>query len=267
MTDYDQIAGQYRASKLQPWREFVEKYTLLRLAGEVRGLDVIDLACGDGHYARELAAAGARVTGVDASAGMIELARASESNSPAGIEYRIGDVRDVRDEDRYDLAIASWLFNYARTAGELSAMCKAVARALKPGGRLVALNTDPNDPPSNFDNGKRYGFVKRAPRESKDGESKHGESKQGDLKDGELKEGARIVWTLTLPDGEVIDIVNYHLERATVERCLRKAGMADIRWRAPLLHQDALLEENGGGEHWRPLMQRPPFVFIEARKA
>lgn len=257
MTDYDQIAGQYRASKLQPWREFVEKFTLLHLAGDARGLQVIDLACGDGHYARELASAGARVTGVDASAGMIELAREAESASPLGIEYRVGDVRDLADENQYDLAIASWLFNYARNKGELSAMAVAVARALKPGGRLVALNTDPNDRPSNFDNGKRYGFVKRAGSESKESETKA----------GELKEGAAIVWTLTLPNGEVIDIVNYHLERATVERCLRKAGMADIRWRAPLLHQDALLPENGGGEHWRPLLERPPFVFIEANKA
>lgn len=247
MTDYDQIAGQYRASKLQPWRAFVEKFTLLHLAGDVRGLQVIDLACGDGHYARELAAAGARVTGVDASAGMIELARAAESESSAGIEYRIGDVRDLNDENRHDLAIASWLFNYARDAGELSAMARAVARALKPGGRLVALNTDPNDPPANFQNGARYGFVKRV--------------------DGELKEGAKIVWELKLPSGEVIDIVNYHLERATVERCLHKAGMEEIRWRAPLLHPDALLQENGGGEHWRPLLERPPFVFIEANKA
>lgn len=246
MTDYDQIAAQYRASKLQPWREFVEQFTLLHLIGDARGLQVIDLACGDGHYARMLAAAGARVTGVDASGGMIELARASESESPLGIEYRVGDVRDVRDEDRYDLAIASWLFNYARDAGELSAMAGAVARALKPGGRLVALNTDPNDPPANFQNGARYGFVKRV--------------------EGELQEGAKIVWALALPGGEVIDIVNYHLARATVERCLRGAGLAQVRWRAPLLHQDALLAKNGGGEHWRPLLERPPFVFIEARK-
>jgi len=247
MTDYDQIAGQYRASKLQPWREFVEKFTLLHLIGDARGLRVIDLACGDGHYARLLAAAGAHVTGVDASAGMIELARASEAQSPLGIEYRIGDVRDLGDENCYDLGVASWLFNYARNKGELAAMCNAVARALKPGARLVALNTDPNDAPDNFQNGARYGFVKRA--------------------EGALEEGARVVWELTLPDGEVIDIVNYHLARATVERCLRAAGMTCIQWRAPLLHQDALREENGGGEHWRPLMERPPFVFIEALRA
>ena len=253
MTDYDQIAGQYRASKLQPWREAVEKYTLLKLAGEVRGLDVIDLACGDGHYARLLAAAGARVTGVDASGGMIELAREAESQAPAGIEYRIGDVRDLRDESRYDLGIASWLFNYARNAGELSAMCEALARALKPGARFIALNTDPNDPPSNFDMGKRYGFVKRARDQLTTGKPA-----------GKLKEGAALVWTLTLPDGERIDIVNYHLERATVERCLQRAGLTQIQWRAPQLHPAA--RDADGEEHWRPLLQRPPFVFIEGRR-
>ena len=46
------------------------------LLGDVRGLDVVDLGCGTGRHAAALAAAGARVTALDFSDGMVARARA-----------------------------------------------------------------------------------------------------------------------------------------------------------------------------------------------
>jgi hypothetical protein len=48
-TDYDRIAEQYKRAKLQPWRTRLERYTPLRLAGNVARKAVIDLACGEGQ--------------------------------------------------------------------------------------------------------------------------------------------------------------------------------------------------------------------------
>ncbi len=48
---------------------------MLAMLGEVRGRNVLDLGCGEGGYARELAKRGAAVTGVDGSARLIEVAR------------------------------------------------------------------------------------------------------------------------------------------------------------------------------------------------
>jgi predicted RNA methylase len=65
MAEYDAIADEYAASKLLPWRVQVEQPTLFGLIGDVRGRSVLDLACGDGIYARTLADRGAaRVHGV-----------------------------------------------------------------------------------------------------------------------------------------------------------------------------------------------------------
>jgi malonyl-CoA O-methyltransferase len=47
-----------------------------RLLGPVDGLDVADVGCGTGRHAVRLAAAGARVTAIDFSAGMLQGARA-----------------------------------------------------------------------------------------------------------------------------------------------------------------------------------------------
>jgi SAM-dependent methyltransferase len=58
----------------------------LRLAGNVGGAVVLDLACGQGTAARALASAGAAsVTGVDASPEMIALAEGYEASRPLGI--------------------------------------------------------------------------------------------------------------------------------------------------------------------------------------
>jgi hypothetical protein len=43
-TSYDQIAKEYQASKLLPWRTHIERYTLLKLTRGVAVMQVLDLA-------------------------------------------------------------------------------------------------------------------------------------------------------------------------------------------------------------------------------
>ena len=65
---YDEIAEQYRDSKLLPFRHAIERYTVFQLLDDPRGKTVLDLACGEGIYARQFKRAGASAaTGVDVS--------------------------------------------------------------------------------------------------------------------------------------------------------------------------------------------------------
>src|SRR4051794_5212534 len=93
MTDlYADIAEDYKKSKLRPWRQHIEGYTLFSLIGDLRGKSVLDLACGEGFYTRQLKQRGAaRVAGVDISEQMIALARAEEARKPLGIDYYVQD--------------------------------------------------------------------------------------------------------------------------------------------------------------------------------
>src|SRR5262249_6355147 len=142
-TDYDPIAEQYQRSKQHPWRTHIESYTLMELIGDPTGKSVLDVACGEGFYTRMLRQRGAAaVTGVDLSAGMIELARKQEEKHCLGIEYRVGDGKSL-PAGNYDLVVAAFLLNYARTRDELQAMCNGIARSLKPGGRFVSVNSNP----------------------------------------------------------------------------------------------------------------------------
>jgi SAM-dependent methyltransferase len=243
-TDYDRIATKYKRAKLQPWRAHVERYTLLRLAGDVAGKAVIDLACGEGYYTRLLRQAGAaRVVGVDLSHEMIGLADAQEALEPLGIEYRLGDVRALGATGAFDVAVAAYLLNYARTAEELAAMCRAIAGALRPGGRFVTVNNNPADPPENFGAGRPYGFAKRLV--------------------GELAEGAPVVWQFFLPGG-ALEVTNYHLSVATMEEAFRAAGLRAVRWHAPEVSPEGLREFGRG--HWADFLARPPVAFIECVK-
>ena len=72
---YDAIAEVYQDSKQLPFREYIEAHSLFEILGDIRGATVLDLACGDGFYTRQIKQAGTlEVTGVDLSAEMIKLA-------------------------------------------------------------------------------------------------------------------------------------------------------------------------------------------------
>jgi SAM-dependent methyltransferase len=243
-TKYDGIAKEYQASKLQPWRTHVERYTLLRLTGDVRGLRTLDLACGEGYYTRLLRRLGADpVVGVDLSHAMIDLAHAQEVAEPLGIRYRVGDARSVDERPRADLVFAAYLLNYARNYAELLAMCEAIARNLEPGGRFVTVNNHPDDPPDNFETGRAYGYSKRL--------------------DGPLEEGTPIVWRFHLPEG-AIEVTNFYIKLATMELALKSAGLRDIRWHPPQVSPEGL--QQSGEEHWRGFLTGSPIVFLECVK-
>ncbi|MEI7862228.1 MAG: class I SAM-dependent methyltransferase [Planctomycetota bacterium] len=243
-TNYDGIAREYQASKLQPWRTHIERYTLLQLTGDVRGLKTLDLACGEGYYTRLLRRLGAEpVVGIDLSQGMIDLARAQEAAQPLGIRYCVGDARAVDQRPLADLVFAAYLLNYARNAAELLGMCEAIARNLKPSGRFVTVNNNPDDPPDNFQTGRAYGYSKRL--------------------EGPLEEGTPIVWRFQLPE-RAIEVTNFYLTLATMELALKSAGLRDIRWHPPRVSPEGL--QQSGEEHWGGFLARPPIVFLECFK-
>lgn len=243
-TDYDPIAEQYKRSKQQPWRTFIECHTLMELVGDLCGATVLDVACGEGFYTRLIRARGAaRVRGVDLSPGMVELARKQEAQQPLGIEYVVGDARKLPASDTFDLVVAAYLLNYSRDRHELEAMCDGVARALKPGGRFVTVNCNPALAFPAAPSYRRYGFETSVP--------------------GEWREGAPIRWTFYLGD-ETFEIENYHLNVAIHETALRRAGFGQVRWHSPRLSADGAALH--GVEYWSSFVDNPPVAFIECVK-
>jgi ubiquinone/menaquinone biosynthesis C-methylase UbiE len=242
-TDYDSISEQYQRSKLTPWRTHIEAHTLLQLIGDVSGKNVLDLACGEGFYARLLKLLGAgSVTGIDLSEGMIELALKQEEEHPLGISYRQGDARELAEEANFDLVASAYLLNYATTRDELSHMVSGIASALKPGGRFVTVNSHPGLDFRSAPSYRHYGFETRA--------------------HDPWQEGSPITWTFFLEDTE-FSIENYHLSIATHEQAFREAGFREIIWHTPCVSPEGISEFGEG--YWETFLRTPPATFIECR--
>jgi SAM-dependent methyltransferase len=240
--DYDQFSRQFKKSREFPFRTCVEEYTMLQMLGNLQGVTALDLACGEGHYARMLRRHGAaRVIGVDISEGMIALAREDEARDPLGVEYVRAAVEDLGVVGTFDVVSAVYLLHYAPTRDHLAAMCRTIAANLRPGGRLVAIN-------SNFGPGipadmSRYGL------------------KPSDLKP--IEEG--MAYRLTFLQGpDSFEIQNYYYSHATYEEVLCQAGFASVRWHPPLVSPAGA--QQYGHDYWQDFLELAPIIGIECRR-
>jgi 2-polyprenyl-3-methyl-5-hydroxy-6-metoxy-1,4-benzoquinol methylase len=109
---------------------------LVDLLGDVDRAHVLDLACGHGRIARELARRGARVDGVDVSEALLDIARAAEEEHRLGIAYRNSDVTasDALAGETFDAVACN---HGLADIDDLDGTIATVARVLRPGGRFV----------------------------------------------------------------------------------------------------------------------------------
>jgi SAM-dependent methyltransferase len=241
--EYDRIAPDYQESKLLPFRLQVEEYTTFRLLPELTGRSVVDLACGEGIYARKLMQRGAtRVVGVDISAEMIALARRAEAAVPLGVEYVVADVATVDIDQRFDIAFCSYLFNYAGSRAELRDLVESVARLVRPGGLVVGCNDYPDNPPAHYHRYRPYGFVKiGAP---------------------EPAEGSTITYRFFNPDGTVFELENYYLSTALYRDEFAAARFTSFDWVMPEASPEGLAAFSPG--FWDAYLESPPIVSFAA---
>ena len=132
---YDEIAEWYDA-----WVGPVPEDDFFRavasLTGDVGGLRVCDLGCGQGRATRYLADRGAQVVGVDVSAKMLEIARRYEAAEPRGITYVRADVErpDGLDIGTFDGVVCNMAL---MDIPSLEPALHTVSRILRPGGWFV----------------------------------------------------------------------------------------------------------------------------------
>ncbi|WP_433871802.1 class I SAM-dependent methyltransferase [Saccharopolyspora sp. CA-218241] len=117
---------------------------------------VLDVGCGTGDITRWLAdVVGARCRGVDTSAAMIERARRAE---PPGVRFDLiepGRLDPVPDGS-VDAALAAFVFVCEPDLAVLRRTAAEVFRVLRPGGRWVVLDSNPETTGVDFD-GLRQG--------------------------------------------------------------------------------------------------------------
>jgi ubiquinone/menaquinone biosynthesis C-methylase UbiE len=108
--------------------------------GDVRGTSVLDLGCGTGRHSVWLAAAGAAVTAVDFSAGMLGQARLKPE--AAGVRFVVHDLHNPLPlaSASFDALVSGLVVEHLR---ELPAFFAEARRVLRPGARAVVSNLHP----------------------------------------------------------------------------------------------------------------------------
>lgn len=106
------------------------------------GMRILDVACGAGQISIPAARAGAKVTGIDIAANLIERARARAQAENLDARFEEGDAEMLPYEDSsFDLVISLIGAMFAPRPELVAAELKRVCR---PGGRIIMANWTPS---------------------------------------------------------------------------------------------------------------------------
>ena len=242
---YDLISENYQKSKEKDNRRDIDDFNVFFYIDNLKNKSVLDLACGEGHYARKFKDAGAKkVHGVDLSSKMIDLAKKIEEKEPKGIEYSVANVAHDLDLGQFDIVSGIFLLHYASDKKELCQFTKQIFQSLKPGGSFLGLNANPES--INFEENYYKPF------------------------------GMSAVYQQPVQDGSIIQIKLYNKDSSTVSfnvhnyylqtylSCLKEARLENIEF-LPLLISPNAIAKNGWN-YWLPYIQKTPLFVIKAKK-
>lgn len=137
---------------------------LIELLDLPAGARVLDVGCGPGRHAIELAARGYAVTGIDVSPRFIEIA--ADSARERGVQLALFemDAREMPFGDEFDAVITICQGGFGLMGDDDALILKRMTDAAKPGGRVVATafsaflaaQTDQNEATFDVDRGVMY---------------------------------------------------------------------------------------------------------------
>lgn len=140
---YDRAADGWSRNEQMLLSDFTARPRVLEAVGDVRGLHLWDLGCGEGYVGRQLARGNpSRIDGFDLSPEMIASARhqagplAAEQGGP--LHYAVANLAEADQfpEGGCDGAIAVFLFNYLSIAS-MEAVLRGCRQAIRPGGFFI----------------------------------------------------------------------------------------------------------------------------------
>ena len=132
----------------------IEEPEVTRALGEVSGLAILDVGCGTGRHAVRLANAGAKVTGVDFSSGMLDKARAKPGADAVRFIHQDASGTLPFEPRSFDRVISCLVVDHvsdlARFFGELRRVCRddgfIVVSVMHPAMMLKGVQARFHDP-------------------------------------------------------------------------------------------------------------------------
>jgi len=142
---YHEGAGFFGAAYLEeysavlpPERTLAEVDFVEQVLDLPRGARILDLACGHGRHAVELAGRGYEVTGQDLSSYFLGEGQRKALDRGVSVRWVERDMRTIDADEPYDAVISMFTgFGYFESDEENVRVLSAVAGALVPGGRFL----------------------------------------------------------------------------------------------------------------------------------
>jgi SAM-dependent methyltransferase len=136
---YDDMAPVFEATASDnAYNAHYDRPAVLALAGDVKGLRVLDAGCGPGFYTEALAERGASVVAFDASEAMVALAR-ERVPSATVVRAVLGEPLPFADGE-FDLVVSALAIHYA---ADRAAAFRELHRVVRPGGAVVLSTQHP----------------------------------------------------------------------------------------------------------------------------
>src|SRR5262249_11806567 len=99
------------------------------------GLSLVDIGCGGALVAGPMRCLGSAVTGIDAGAKAIEVARSHAAGAGLAIDYRVANAETLAAAgDRFDIVLALEIIEHV---ADRDAFLAALGTLAKPGGILI----------------------------------------------------------------------------------------------------------------------------------
>jgi ubiquinone/menaquinone biosynthesis C-methylase UbiE len=125
----------WRATSLGAVTEAIEQRLILDLMGDLAGVHVLDVGCGDGALVCAAASRGAEATGVDPDPAMLAAARTRADKDGIEAAFLEGRIERLPFPDAaFDVVVSITVLCFVPDA---SVAVREMARVLRPGGRLV----------------------------------------------------------------------------------------------------------------------------------
>lgn len=237
----DEIAAGFEAYDDLPERilGYPCVFDALRLDDATR---VLDYGCGPGKVAERIVGDyGCAVVAVDSSPAMLTIAQRERAHPRIDYHHVSGEQLSFLADGSIDAAMACYVCINIGSLDRIKSIVAEVYRVLRPGGRYAVLDTNPNTTGVQFSTfrsgepGRRYSTGQQR----------------------------RVL--LRRPDGQGLELIDYHWPSRTYREVLAGAGFRDITLHEPVSGEGER-PSKPHGPAWGNETTRPPFLIVVGEK-
>ena len=115
-----------------------------RALGNVKGKRILEIGCGYGLFSRHFANKGAKVTGIDISKEMIDIAINMNDQNTPNIQYFVKNANDLSNiKDKFDFVLAIMLFPSVSDKSDFMEIFKQVSNVMKQDAKFIIMDIHP----------------------------------------------------------------------------------------------------------------------------